>query len=268
MTPAELQKLKSAVEKFGTNIKSLKMEAKPSSLVFCEILSLIPNVESLFLLNMSSPQKERNFRDQEDLNLKHLKSLVMINCEEKFASIFKRLPTGVLRELVFSTGLQFCNNFLHEVLLKQQYITKLSSNLAFPLRFLENFKLKSLDLAFIIKEPMNEIIDAIKMQPGLESLRLKVTMCNETMAVISQLKHLNELKIEINESSITALNQLPKVKNLVFDGYAEAFIEAFALLDNSNLEYISISNRLMMYLRRTGQFHQFKASMPNILRFV
>lgn len=158
----------SAIEKFSATVKFLKFtRVYIDGLVFLEILSLTPNIEHLNLF-------ELGIRDgrchSDDLNLKKLKSLSIINCSEEFPSIFKSLPDGALTEL------QICNfkwSALTDILSKQLNIKALKLECGrddIPTSISKKLALEHLDLVVYKINRVPTISAILSKQTKLKSL--------------------------------------------------------------------------------------------------
>lgn len=105
LTSVELKKMKNVIAKFGPKLKTFSLwagEGIVTALDACEILAMIPLVEKISFDcydDEEYPNKKRRVRDQEELNLRHLKCLKLDGSDVKILEIFKRLPANVLDEV-------------------------------------------------------------------------------------------------------------------------------------------------------------------------
>jgi hypothetical protein len=259
-----MQKFKNIIMKLGPNIKSLKLRACLSILDFCEILAMTPNVETLDLqfvhLRKTNAAKKRCIRDQDDLNLLHLKKLRLFCCGVEIVAVFKRLPAGVLHKLEWYYNGE--KEAIEEILKKQPNITKIEIDSTTPLRLLDNLKLERFSFFCYGQDFKNDIIKVLKQQPELKSLILTVVIDNELMTAINELKQLEKLEISLYQSSTTTMSKLPKVKALKFNEINPEKIQALAELDNSHLESLSL-----FHINDGQLLRQIAASAPNLKSF-
>lgn len=263
-TAVEIQRFKEVIRKFGPNIKQFLLRARLSTWDICEVLAMMPKLESL-VFQVVAPTNNRSVRDREELNLHHLKRLVIDKSDETSIQVFKRVPAGVLSEItLIDLWVWDENEAISGIFKKQLNLTHLYCDSPFPLHLIKNLKLTELSLRYRAFDTRSEIFGMLKTQTGLECLIIDLALNHESMTVINQMKNLKELELRIEEGSSTAVNEIPRVKKLGLRGLNRECIDAFLELDNSHLESLLLDRAFVLEFM-TGRI---TASAPNIQRII
>lgn len=217
----------SIINNFSSSINSLTCrDAHMDEPTFLEILSLTPNIEHLDLHLISfklQPSQRRRWNDE--LNLKKLKSLSIVGCDDRFFKVFNRLPVGVLSELKIT---HFHWHTFTAALIRQPNIKKLtfgcfrSDSDEFPTDAFDKLKLESLELDGHRMNGMGTIaVSILAKQTKLKSLTVSNAMTfNRTDQIMSSVACLTELEvleidvIDTQDASFVNIFKLKKMEKL------------------------------------------------------
>lgn len=243
------------IKKFSAFIKYLKLEADIFVIDYLfEILSLVPNAECLvfsYLHKCRTENKKRRIApsNDDDLNLHHLKTLKLFECQEDFLVVFNRLPAGVLTELQLS----IYNLETLTVLFKRQtnikkFNLERHSQGKLPTcndNIFDNLQLESLMWR---QHKYTRTDKILSKQKNLKFLRLNNELIGEGVmnVVTNQLTELETLAMDVSNVSLKSFLNIKKLKKLkmltLFSdaGVNLSKLESFAKLDNSRITNLDI----------------------------
>lgn len=222
---------------------------------FLEILSLLPNAEHLSFsyVNLGQWQTQRQLSN-ENLKLQQLRTLELIECNEKFLVLFNKLPPGVLKKLVvgdWNLNLHLLTAlFNHQPNIKESILSRGDINnrddsgSEIPDHILDHLKLDTLEWH---KAGFNsKYATILSKQNILSSLSLHMGKVDADFLnfITKQLSQLNTLNIRVDEALFTPFKKIVKLRNLK-DLTLQAvcstkLIEAFAGLDNSQITTLTL----------------------------
>lgn len=194
----------SIIQQFSLSINDLNISSYCPRHVtmseFLEILSLVPNVQTLTLGNLVlNRESNEKISCNDELNLKQLKVLNFYDCDDEFMAVFRRLPEGVLTELrIIVSNL----DVMFDVFKRQTNIKKLYLESYNSARDPENLtqllstqtKLKSLSLGRKMLVHENFVNFVANQFTELESFEIHNSCDSPSAALIAKISNLKTMK--------------------------------------------------------------------------
>lgn len=219
LTPAEMLKLNNIMEKFGERVKTLTVQVCMSVSNLRELLSMTPNIEKLQMSGVKVPLnpalKKRCVRTAGKLNMHKLKTVIIFRCDNKITKIVESIPNDAIKDLRW---MSIPDDHLDDLLENQPNITTFHSFTSFPLSLLANKKLKELVLKFTLDEPADEVEEFLKKQMGLKKLTMWTELSDASLAIVGEMKELEELELRQEIANLNKIEKLPKLRELIING--------------------------------------------------
>ncbi|CAO1410922.1 unnamed protein product [Diamesa hyperborea] len=200
--------LTSVLQTIGPNIKRFTMkECSLHDLSVC--LSLLPNIEKLFLYNIiyeSVPVID-------SFSLNKLREMEVLCCDYRITQVLRAFPDNVLEKLKILGALSPIELFV----MRQRSLKILTITSADNSNYLFNFK--DLKLVSFDSDDSGNLIPFLRSQPQLNNLTLSALNIDDaTFHCVTQFKCLINLRINVEGVSryaVRALNQLTNLQSLV-----------------------------------------------------
>lgn len=219
-------RLEDIVRKFGIRIEKFKLwgsvQSETSEIAenqLIGILKCIPNVTDVSLRNICINKSAfpHSKEEPEELNLHKLRTLLVDYCMIETPTVFNIIPVNVLRELVF-TFEPFDETKFQNFFNRQARIQKLEIFENDKISF-EHLELQHLKISSSLDFPQ-----VIRQQPKLRYIDFAITWVeDDTFIELCQLKHLEVLKMLIDQIScreFKSLVQVPRLKELRLDSHS------------------------------------------------
>ncbi|KAG5672480.1 hypothetical protein PVAND_002607 [Polypedilum vanderplanki] len=240
------EKIISILKKYGDSLEIFKIwssiQSKPVEMnesQLYNIFSHIPNTYDCTLRNIVITQNDEIYKEKE-LNLYKMKKLVLDYCMINSASIFNKIPSNVIHDLVFTFEPYDERNF-QEFFYRQSKIVKLelyeNDKINFAHLQLEHIKISSnIDYKVMIEQ-----------QPNLQYIDFAIAWVNEvTFVEVCKLKNLQVLKTLIDLISCKTfkhLQNLISLKELRLDSHSShdmGYLQELSMMRGMQLEKLTL----------------------------